>query len=194
MADETPEMGNESTDTTDTTTPPPPSTEEADRDWKAEAEKWKALSRKNESASHDAMRELEKLRSERMTDTEKAIAEAEQRGQQVAASKFQKKLAEASFKAAAAGKVADVDALIDLVDVSKFVTTEGVDEEAINAAVERFAKAAPAPGKKFGSPDAGPKGDQPVQLTEADLQRMTPEQIVEARLKGQLDDVLGVKS
>lgn len=197
MADDAPEMGNgqdipgadEARDDASTQAAPP-----EDRDWKADAEKWKALSRKNESAAHDALRELEKLRAERMTDTEKAIAEAEQRGQQAAAAKYQTKLAEASFKAAATGKVADVDALLDLVDVSKFVTPEGVDDDAISAAVERFAKAAPSPAKKFGSPDAGPKGDQPQQLSEADLQRMSPEEIVAARQKGQFDELLGLKT
>lgn len=193
MADETPEMGaHDDTPTPDPVIEPAAKPDE-DKDWKAEAEKWKALSRKNENASHDALRELEKLRAERMTDAEKAIAEAEQRGATTAAEKYQRKLAEASFKAAAAGKVADADALLDLVDVSKFLTTDGVDEEAIAAAVERFAKAAPAQ-KKFGLPDGGPKGDQPVQLTEADLQRMSPEEIVAARAKGQFNDLLGLKS
>lgn len=193
MDPDTPEKGNDDTTDNQPTVDEPASTPVDDKDWKAEAEKWKALSRKNENASHEALRELEKLRAERMTDTEKAIAEAEQRGAQTTAERYQRKLAEASFKAAAAGKVADPDAILELVDVSKFITSEGVDEDSIAAAVERFAKAAPSP-KKFGLPDGGPKGDQPVQLTEADLQRMSPEQIVEARAKGQLDDLLGLKS
>lgn len=192
MDTETPEKGNEDTTVSQPVIEPATAADD-DKDWKAEAEKWKALSRKNENASHDALRELEKLRAERMSDTEKAIAEAEQRGAQTAAEKFQRKLAEASFKAAAVGKVADPDAILDLVDVSKFITPEGVDDESIAAAVERFAKAAPAQ-KKFGLPDGGPKGDQPVQLTETDLQRMSPEQIVEARAKGQFNDLLGLKS
>lgn len=191
MADETAEMV-EATDQVEPSTETPP--EADDRDWKAEAEKWKALSRKNENANHEALRELEKLRTERMSDAEKAIAEAEQRGAQAAAEKYERKLAEASFKAAAASKGADVDALLDLVDVGKFLTPEGVDEDAINTAIERIIKAAPTPPKKFGLPDAGPKGDQPVQLTEADLQRMSPEEIVEARQKGQLNELLGLTS
>ena len=43
-----------------------------------------------------------------------------------------------------------------------------------------------------GDPGRGPRGgDQPAQLTDADLKRMTPEQIVEARRAGRLSALLG---
>lgn len=175
-----------------TTTPPA----EPDRDWKAEADKWKALSRKHENANAQAIKELEAIRASQMTDTEKAIAEAEKRGREATMKELGSQIAEAKLRAAAAGKVADVDALIELVDIAKFVTAEGVDDNAIAATIERFAKVAPAQPAppKFGNVELGPQGDRPRQLTDADLKRMTPEQIVEARSKGQLDDILGVTS
>lgn len=47
-----------------------------------------------------------------------------------------------------------------------------------------------------GSADGGPQGtgdpSKPKQLTQSDLAAMTPDQIVEAKAKGQLDDLLGI--
>ena len=176
---------NEPTDPTGTVqqeqaTPPV----ESDKDWQAEAEKWKALSRKHENANAASVKELEQLRTAQMSDSEKAIAEAEKRGRDVALKELRADMARARLQAAAAGKVADVDALVELVDISRLVTDDGVDDAAIAATIERFAKVAPASQPappKFGSVEMGPQGDRPRQLGEADLARMTPEQIVEAR-------------
>lgn len=169
---------------------------QSDTDWKAEAEKWKALSRKHENANSQAMKELESIRTAQMTDSEKALAEAEKRGREAMMKELGAQIAEAKIRAAATGKVADVDALIELVDVSKFVTADGVDDTAIAATIDRFSKVAPAQpaAPKFGAVELGPQGDRPRQLGESDLARMTPEQIVEARKMGQFDDVLGVTS
>jgi hypothetical protein len=71
--------------------------------------------------------------------------------------------------------------------------------EAITAAVtsnDRFKVAGPAPAQqppsRFpGGADGGPRpGTSVPQLTEQDLRRMTPEQIVDARAKGQLADLM----
>lgn len=164
-----------------------------DRDWKAEAEKWKALSRKHENANATTLRELEQLRQAQMTDSERAIAEAEERGRQAARAETRTELAEARLRVAAAGKVADVDALVELVDLGRFVTEDGVDTSAIETAVERFIKALPTPTPpKFGSVELGPQGDRPRQLTRDEIRSMNPQQIEEARLKGQLDSLLGI--
>lgn len=169
---------------------------EPDKDWKAEAEKWKALSRKHENANSQAIKELESIRTSQMSDSEKAISEAEKRGREAMMKELGGQIAEAKLRAAATGKVADVDALIELVDVSKFVTAEGVDDSAIAATIDRFSKVAPAQSAapKFGAVELGPQGDRPRQLGESDLARMTPEQIVEARKSGQFDEILGVTS
>jgi hypothetical protein len=164
-----------------------------DKDWQAEAEKWKALSRKHENANTATLRELEQLRHAQMTDSEKAVAEAEERGRQAALATVRTELAEAKLRVAAAGKVADVDALVELVDLNRFVTDDGVDSSAIEVAVERFIKALPAPAQqKFGSVELGSQGDRPRQFTRDDLRSMTPDQIEEARAKGQLDSLLGI--
>lgn len=169
---------------------------ESDKDWGAEAAKWKALARKHENANASSLKELEQLRTAQMTDTEKAIAEAEKRGRDAALKELRADMARSKLQAQAAGKVADVDALLEVVDVSRFIKEDGIDEDAIAATIERLTKVAPAQPAppKFGSVELGPQGDRPRQLGEADLVRMTPEQIVEARAKGQLDDLLGVTS
>lgn len=66
--------------------------------------------------------------------------------------------------------------------------------EAVTGAVQEnpaLGKRAPAPNPAQGSSAGGPP--RPVQLTQADLAGMSPEQITEARQKGQLDDLLGIK-
>ena len=165
---------------------------ESDKDWEAEALKWKALARKHETATASSLKELEQLRTAQMTDTEKAIAEAEKRGRDAALKELRADMARSKLQAQAAGKGADVDALLEVVDVSRFIKEDGIDEDAIAATIERLTKVAPAQPAppKFGSVELGPQGDRPRQLGEADLVRMTPEQIVEARAK----DLLGVTS
>lgn len=169
---------------------------ESEKDWKVEAEKWKEMSRRTESANAKALKELEQLRIAQMSESEKAIAEAEKRGRDMALVEMRGDIARAKLQAQAAGKVADVDALIELVDISKLITESGVDDGAIAAVIERFTKVAPlqpAP-PKFGAVELGPQGDRPRQFGEADLARMTPEQKVEARRNGQLDELMGVTS
>lgn len=169
---------------------------ESVKDWEAEAAKWKALARKHENANASTLKELEQMRSAQMSDSEKAIAEAEKRGREAAARELRADMARMKLQAAAAGKVADVDALLELVDISRLVNDEGIDEAAIEATIERLTKVAPTQPTQpsFGKVELGPQGDRPRQLGESDLARMTPEQIVEARAKGQLDDLLGVTS
>lgn len=175
---------------TETTPSPDP-----DKDWKAEAEKWKSLSRKHESSANQQAKQLEELRTAQMTETEKAIADAEQRGRESALASMRVEIAETKLRAAATGKVADIEALMELVDVNRFVTADGVDDNAIAAAVEKFTKVAPAPtAPKFGAVEMGQQGNRPRQLTRDDIRTMNPDQIEDARIKGQLDTLLGINS
>lgn len=50
-------------------------------------------------------------------------------------------------------------------------------------------------GTRFqGGADGGSRnGTGPAQLTQTDLDRMTAEQIVEAKAKGQLDQLMGIR-
>lgn len=82
--------------------------------------------------------------------------------------------------------------------VDDFVDDDKIDSDAIDHAIAELLKkkphlAAAQGGKRFGgSGDGGARkgSSKPDQLTEADLKRMTPHQIVEARKAGKLADLL----
>jgi hypothetical protein len=82
--------------------------------------------------------------------------------------------------------------------VDEFVDDGKVDVDAIEEALADLLKKKPhlaaQGGRRFeGGADGGArKGNQVAQLTEQDLKRMTPQQIVDAQAKGQLDELLGV--
>lgn len=85
--------------------------------------------------------------------------------------------------------------------VDDFIDDGELDAGAIEEALAELLKkkphlaAAAQGGKRFtGTGDGGTRNGstRPAQLTEQDLKRMKPEQIEAARIKGQLDDLLGV--
>ena len=104
----------------------------------------------------------------------------------------------AEIRAAAARVLADPADALRFLDVSAIgVDADGTpDTKAITDALDALVTAKPylaatAQRRFAGSADGGPRNgpaDTP-QLTRADLRRMTPEQIVEAQAKGQLDDL-----
>lgn len=83
--------------------------------------------------------------------------------------------------------------------VDDFLDDGDIDTNQIDEALTRLLKkkphlAAATAGKRFnGSADGGARNGsgKPTQLTDQDLKRMTPQQIVEARSKGQFDDLMG---
>lgn len=164
---------------------PAPSTDSTPDD----AEKWKALSRKHEKAAKAAQAELDKIRKANLSDTEKAIEEARDAGKAEARAEAAALIAAAELKAA--GVPAEDVAFIDL---AKFIGDDGqIDSDAIAQAGKRFSARQAAPSS--GSADAGPQGaPKPGQLDRAALASMTPDQIVEAKAKGQLNDLLGIKT
>lgn len=85
--------------------------------------------------------------------------------------------------------------------VDDFIDDGKLDADAIAEAIADLLKkkphlaAAAQGGKRFtGSADGGTRNGstRPAQLTEQDLKRMSPQQIVAAQDKGQLNDLLGV--
>lgn len=114
-------------------------------DWKAEAEKWKDLSRKHEQQAKANSRELDKLRTASMSDQDKAVEEARKAAREEAATAFNRRLVQAEVRAAAAGKLADPEDAIRFLDLEEFaVDSEGdVDKKAVAAAVARLVKEKP---------------------------------------------------
>jgi hypothetical protein len=106
----------------------------------------------------------------------------------------------AEVKAAAAGKLADPADALQFLDLSTIdVDDDGtVDPDQVAEAIADLVKkkpylAAQGARKWQGGADGGARKGQAKlpQLTEADLKRMTPDQIVAAQEKGQFNDLLG---
>lgn len=113
-----------------------------DKDWKAEAEKWQTQARKHEKRAKDnstAAKELEKLKASMMSEQEKAVAEAEARGRQAAVGEVGQRLAAAEIKAALTGVVPDPAALVDDLNLAKYVGEDGqVDADAVAELRKKF--------------------------------------------------------
>jgi hypothetical protein len=120
------------------------------KDWKAEAEKWQAHSRKMEDRAKSnaaAAKELDKFRAAAMTETEKAVAEAKASGATEALKAAGPRLVRAEFRAAAAGSIdkQTLDAYLEDADLSKFLGDDGEpDLKAIEARIKRLGGGKPA--------------------------------------------------
>ncbi|GAA2566255.1 hypothetical protein GCM10010435_44290 [Winogradskya consettensis] len=147
MAEEQEQAGTE-TETTETDV----------KDWKAEAEKWQVLARKNEDRAKSnagAAKELEKVRAAAMSEQERAVAEAKTAGQTEASRAAAPRLVRAELRAEAveAGLAKEaLDGFLEYADLSKFVGDDGEpDSKAIAAAVKRLG------GGKATNFDGGPR-------------------------------------
>jgi hypothetical protein len=127
-------------------------------DWKAEARKWEQRAKDNKKAADD----LDKQRKASMTEAERAVAEAEQRGRLSALTEFGTRLARTEFDAAAARRNPDYDTAgtFEWLDLSRFVGDNGEpDAKAIQAAVERLV---PVPTGGTPSFDGGARTTPPA--------------------------------
>lgn len=152
-----------STDTPDTAATDAPATGE---DALGDAGK-QALDRmkaeRNEAAKQlkALQKELEAVRAASMSDAEKAVAEAEKRGQQTATAAFGQRLASAEFVAVAARRNPGFDAkgVLEDLNLAKYVNDNGEPDTAgIAAAVERLVPAADRNPRPSGDADQGPRG------------------------------------
>ncbi|WEB38756.1 hypothetical protein MOV08_05185 [Streptomyces yunnanensis] len=159
-------------------------------DWQAEAEKWKALARKNEARAKSNFEELEELRKAQMSDQEKALEAARQEGRNAAAGEFGTRLVGAELKAAASKAGTELPSS-DFLDLNKFL---GEDGSPNSEAIDSFISSLPAKPKKTPPPlrDTGPRGGPTKvrQLTADDLKHMSPREINEARDAGKLDALM----
>ncbi|MER5643942.1 hypothetical protein [Streptosporangium sp. NPDC002524] len=176
---------------TPTDTPAAPQTEE--KDWKAEAEKWQHFSRLHEGNWKKVSAEADSLRKAQMTDSEKAIAEAEGRGRKAALESIATERAQLKLETAAAKAGVDITPVLEVLDVSKFINEGEVNNDAIGDFVTQFSAqfAKPKEPKFPQGLGIGPQSSQtkPGQLTRADLGRMSAAEIVEADAKGLFDDI-----
>lgn len=131
---------------------------------------------------------------------EQALELARAEGRTEAATKANERIVRAEVKAAATGKVKNPALALKLIDMSGIdVDDDGeVDSDALQAAITDLLTEYPelaADGSKFGGgADQGAKGKaaQLAQVSQQELERMTPEQVVAARKDGRLNKLLGV--
>jgi hypothetical protein len=94
-----------------------------------------------EKAKYADYGDLKKKAAAAMSDHEKQVAEAEQRGATAERSKYGARLARAEFKAEAAGKVSPdaLDGFLEYADLSRFLGDDGEpDSKAIDAAIKKL--------------------------------------------------------
>lgn len=135
-------------------------------------------------------RQLAELQQAQMSDQERAVADAVARGRAEAASEFAERLAVAKIEARLAGVVPDPTAIVEDLNVSKYLTDDGqVDVDKIEALRERYVSLIPQTVTTPSVP-TGPRGGDATSWTLERVQRLSktnPEQVEAARQRGDLD-------
>ena len=112
---------------------------------RGESEKWKSLARQHETERKKLEKELEKVRRSQMSEHEKAVAEAEERGRQAATADFATERAAARIEVALTGVVPDPASIVEDLNLARYVTNDGqVDAKAVKALVDKFAALSPS--------------------------------------------------
>jgi hypothetical protein len=126
----------------DTTAAPEKSTDKSEKSFsQADLDRIVADRISREKAKYADYADLKKKAAAAMSDTERAVAEAEQRGRSAALATAGVRLAKAEFKAAAAGKVPNesVEGFLEYADLSRFVGEDGEpDLKAITGAIKKL--------------------------------------------------------
>lgn len=159
--------------------------------------KWKEaerVARERDAELAELRAKVEGREAEHAKEQERRNVEAQ------ALAKANQRIVRSEIKAAAKGVLADPEDAFTFLDLSDFeVDDDGnVDEDAIVSALTDLTTRKPylaAQGGRFqGSADGGVRKDvRPTQLTRSDIDRMSPEQIVQAKAEGRLNDLLGIK-
>lgn len=161
---------------------------------KAEVDKWKSLSRKNEQqakANLAAAKELEEIKLSQLTDTEKLVEQTKTETANAIRREFATKLVDAELKAQLNGRVLDGGALLEF-DKSSFIQDDGnIDSQAIQSWVEAHSKTTDAPAPNLGQGARGLNPSKAQIRTRDELKNMTSAEILEARKEGRLDALMG---
>jgi len=162
-----------------------------------------AMKAERNAAKAEAARvasELAALRAQVEGKEAEFQADQERRALEAAAlEKANERIKKAEIRAAAAGKLNDPADALRYLDISEFeVGVDGeVDTAAVTAAIEGLVKnkpylAAQGGSAPFETPSAHRK-ENAGQVSKAELERMTPDQINAARAEGRLNNLLGIK-
>jgi hypothetical protein len=162
MADDTPQDSSTSTET-------PPADQSAKDDLgdsgKRALEAERVARKEAEKQAKAAQRELEQLRQSQMSDSEKALTEAEGRGRAAATVEFGQRLAAAQFVAEAAKRNPDFDAasVLEDLNLAKYVIEGGEpDGVGLAAVVKRLVPERASNPRPSGDVGLGPRPTAPT--------------------------------
>lgn len=161
---------------------------------KAEVDKWKSLSRKNEQqakSNGQAVKELDEIRKSQLTDTEKLIEQTREETSQAVRKEFAVKLVDAEFKSLLGGRSLDGSSLLDF-DKSSFIQGDGnIDSEAIQSWVEAHSTKAEQTIPDLGQGARGKNPSKSQIRSRDELKNMSPAEIMAATKDGRLDSLMG---
>ena len=145
----------------------------------------------------DDLPKLKEKAEQAESETERAVREAREQAVNEVKSQYHTRAVRDAARAAAAGKWVNPDQATALVDLSDLdPDDDGFDTQVANRLDAYLADnphlAVPT-DTPSASGDAGSRTSpqKAEQLTQTDLERMTPDQIVKAKADGRLDDLLG---
>lgn len=134
---------------------------------------------------------------------EQALEAARAEARTEATTLANKRILRSELKALATGKLADPTDAALYIDLDDFTVNDDgeTDTDALNEAIDTLLEkkphlAAQKQNRFNGDADGGAKGkdSKPSQLSEADLDGMTTEEIVAAKAAGRLNVILGIKN
>ncbi|QFG25453.1 hypothetical protein [Actinomadura sp. WMMB 499] len=153
--------------------------------------KYKSLARQEEAKKKENWEKLQELQRANMSETDKALLEAEERGRTAAMAEYENQLKHTKLQAAAA-KAGVPDEVLGLLDPSKVFTDEGEPNldllSSLSGTKRKFEKT--AADLNIGAQSNANAG----QLSRADLQRLTNErkfgEIAKLRAEGRFDALM----
>lgn len=176
-----------------------PPADQPEKDWKSEADKWKALARQNEQrakANADAAKRLAEMEESQKSEVEKLAerAAAAEKAREEAELRARDALTRAAFVAAAAGKVDDIELAWRALDAGDVEYGDDGSPSNIVELVDKLvaehprlaAEAKPPPGTGLVQ---GPRGADVI--SRDTLKNMSPEEISAARREGRLAHLFG---
>lgn len=158
----------------------------AEKDWKAEAEKWKAFARKHEDtakANAEKAKRLDEFEESQKSELQKAADAAAAAKADADATRAELARLQAAVKHSLSEE--------DLELLGTHGTPDEIEARAQKLAARLKGVEANKPKPDFGAGDRGTDvGTKAGQLTQADMARMTPEQIDLAHAEGRFSNLL----
>lgn len=175
----------------DPTNTPDPSTPSPEPQGDQQLAQVKAEAIKERKARQALERQLQELQTAQLSDQERAVAEAEARGRSAASAEFSQILAAAEIRAQLAGVVPDPTAIVEDLNLSKYLGEDGtVDMEKVAALRTRYVELIPPVGRP--APPSVPTGVRSgngaaITLDQLrTLSKTNPERVEEMRQRGEL--------